>query len=117
MFQIQFLDVNGKEINPGDWLKVRCHSFGTRYSTFYVQFQVKDDHIVPHDTFAWESLELIKFEDIPQDICSNDEGGYYYQYENENGEDSGHRSHFLISLGEITSRTKSFVIKPLAPIQ
>ncbi len=115
MFQIQFLDVNGREINPGDWLKVRCHSFGSQFTIFYAQFQVKEDHLVPHDTFAWESLEWIKFEDIPKEACSNDEGGFYYHYDKEDGKDSGHRSHFLISLGEIRDRTKSFIIKPVNP--
>lgn len=117
MIQIQFLDVNGVEINPGDWLKVRCTSFGDMVTVFYAQFKISDDHIVPHDTFAWDSLEKINFEDIPMNQCSQGEGGYYYQYEKEEAKESGHRLHFVIGLGEIRERTKSFIIKEVKSAQ
>lgn len=114
MIQIQFLDKNGKDINPGDWLKVYCRSCGISYSIFYLQFQIMDDYIIPHDTFSWESIEKINIEDIPLGVCKSTSGEYYYQDEKEEAKESDHRLHFVIGLGDIRDRTKSYIIKEVA---
>jgi hypothetical protein len=77
MYQIKFLDKHGEEINEGDLLKVYCNSFGNSY-IFYVHFSVRENYIIPHDTFAW--IELEKVENLPNNLhhAKNKEYEYWY---------------------------------------
>lgn len=102
IFQIQFLDRNKKEINTGDWLKVLCRNFGSNYMVFYVQMQTIKGNLIPHDAFAWESLEKVEEKDIPKNcVKSKGDSGYeyYYQPGKEEGEDTQHHLSFITELG------------------
>lgn len=109
---IQFIDKNGAVINKGDWLKILCRSFGNEYTVFYAQFgMTKKGAVVPHDTFAWESVEKIEKKDIPETASKNKTESEYefYYHGKEEGKDTGQHLSFIIEF-DSPVRRKAFKI-------
>lgn len=79
MIEIQFLDCTGKEIKEGYLLKVKSRPPWHSENEFYVRFEIKEDYIIPHDTFCWDSLEIVDSLPIGAVEAVSD-GGYTYWY-------------------------------------
>lgn len=116
MIELILLDKHGEELHIGDGVKVICRSFG-QYTIFYCNVQIIKGWLVPHDTFAWDSMEKFDLSKMPanviqrkHDACkAHEDYDYWVQPGKEEHEDSDMHLDYVVRLDAI--HTKSFKLK------
>jgi hypothetical protein len=66
MFKLTLLDIEGKELSLGDWVK--CMSLDKEDESrisFYLPISIKENRLVPFDTHCWNYIKKIKKEEVP----------------------------------------------------
>lgn len=66
MFKLTLLDIEGQELNLGDWVKcMNLDKSDESRISFYLPISIKENRLVPFDTHCWNYVKKIKREDVP----------------------------------------------------